>query len=172
MNSELGPVISEHKGRFAAGGIGWYLGGVLFAAGVVGFGNALISGAFFDIAYMLVVITITGFWLFFLYSKWKQTLTIHQLGFVHRRVLRAPRVLRFDQVQDVDIYRVHKSGSWHMKGVHVEVTLFLHGGGKMVITNDIEGVEQIAAYAKPGAAANPAQSGAAAPQVGGPSPWG
>lgn len=167
---ELGPVISEHRGRFAAGGVGWYLGGVLFASGVFGLGNALIQGAFIDIPFMLVVTFITSLWLLFLYAKWKQTLTIHQLGFVHRRLLREPRVLRFDQVQDVDIYRVHKRGSWHMKGVHVEVTLFLHGGGKMVITNDIDGIEQLAAYAKPGGAGQ-AQSAAPA-QQGEASPWG
>ncbi|MFK8001622.1 MAG: DUF6585 family protein [Polyangiales bacterium] len=172
MNSELGPVISEHQGRFAAGGIGWYVGGLVFVSGVVSLGYALVRGAFHEIPSSLFALAVMTPWLLFLYSKWKQTLTIHQLGFVHRRILREPRVLRFDQVQDVDIYRVHQRGSWHLKGVHVEVTLFLHGGGKLVISNDIEGIEQLAAYAKPDGAGQSSVQNAAGPQGGGASPWG
>lgn len=150
--TDLGPVISEHQGRIAAGGIGWYIGGLMFGASIVGVFKSLIAGAFSEVLYMLVFAIGTGLWLFWLFAKWKQSLTIYQHGFVHRRVVGAPRTVRFDEVNQVEVYRQASRQSLHTKGLHVEVTLYLRAGGTLVLSNDIADIEQLAVYAQPGGA--------------------
>lgn len=172
MSNDLGPVISEHKGRLAAGGIGWYLGGVFLAGCTFGLLKALVAGSLGEVLYMLIAGGGAALWLLWLYSKWKQSITIHQLGFVLRRVFREPRAVRFDQVTRVDVHRTSSRQSIHLKGVHVELCLSLQDGSRMVLTNDIADIEQLASYAQPGgpSAGGPSQGGAIGSHE--PSPWG
>ena len=164
MTESLGDVVSEHRGRFAAGGIGWYLGGLMFLAAGYGLFNELINGELINVPGMLLFLGASGLWLFWLWSRWKQTLTIYTQGFEWRRIARAPVVVRFDEVASVDVYRVRSRQSMHLKGEHVEVTLRLRDDRKVKLTNDIEGIEQLVAYVD-----RPAPAAAAAAEV---SPWG
>lgn len=166
MSAEhLGPVISEHKGRLAAGGVSWYVVGIMFAASVVGVFKAVIAGEWDTILYFVIVLPLLGAFLFWLYSRWKQTLVIHTEGFEWKRLGRAPVVVRYDEIANVNVTRHRSRQSMHMKGEHTVLDIRLKSGKTVTITNDIKDVEQLASYA--GNAAAPA--GGQPPAA---SPWG
>ena len=162
MSANLGAVVSQHRGRFAAGGVNWYLGGLALLAGGWGLINELINGELINVPFFLLVLGGAGLWLFWLWSRWKQTLTIYTDGFEWRRIARAPLVVRFDEVTGVDVYRVISRQAMHLKGEHVEITLRLRDNRKVKITNDIEGVEQLVGYVERPAAVEASAA----------SPWG
>ncbi len=169
----LGPVISTHTGRFASGGYFWYISTLM----VVFSGYAIVSAPF------------TGDWAragsgvsgvalglaLMVYPAYKrfQTLVVHQEGFEWRRPLRAPLVLRWSEVARVHVTTEYNRRALHMKGTHVELEITRIGGGTVVLSNDLDGIEQVRGYLERAAAAN--SGGAAAPAAGaaaGASPWG
>jgi hypothetical protein len=162
-NTELGAFISEHKGRFAAGGISWYLGGILFAAGFVGMGREILAGNWVNIPFFLLVCGCAGLWLFYNFTRWKQKITLYSDGFVWTRVVRKPVVVRWADVASVQVTRRSSRQAMHLKGFHVDVDLALRDGSHVVVTNDMDGVETIASYAS-----TPAEPSGPPPA----SPWG
>ena len=105
-DTTLGPVLSEHKGRIAAGGIGWFVGGLIFAATGFGFLQAIFTADFAKLGPALLGILVSGLWLFYNYTRYAQTLTIRRDGFVWTRLLRAPLVLGFADVADAKMTEV------------------------------------------------------------------
>ncbi|MEM9863151.1 MAG: DUF6585 family protein [Myxococcota bacterium] len=146
QDANLGAMVSVHNGRMAAGGLGWYVAGVMALAAVVGVFRALVSARWGELLYLLVMLATLGAYLFWLYARWKQKLTIYQHGFIHQPVLGAARAVRFDEVEHVDVRREVNRRAVHLKGEHVRITLHLNDGKRMVLTNDIADVEHLTGY--------------------------
>lgn len=179
MNDDLGPVLSTHKGRLAAGGYFWWVGGLagVFGAyraitGSIGGDWALAGQGVTGVLFGLALAIYPSFLLL-------QTLTAHQHGFVWTRLLRAPVRVRWSDVANVSVRTEHDRRALHMKGANVELDITLRDGRHVFVTNDLEGIEQIQGYLARGAQAAtaaptsawgppPAGGGAGAP----PSPWG
>jgi len=164
---QLGPVISEHKGRLAAGGVSWYVVGLMFVASIVGAFKAVVAGDWNLILYFLVALPLLGGFLFWLYTRWKQTLILHTEGFEWKRIARANIVVRYDEIDKVHVRREVSRRAMHMKGEHTVLTVRLKSGKTVTITNDIENAEQLASYADSSKAA--AAPGGSPPAA---SPWG
>lgn len=164
---DLGPVLSTHKGRIAAGGVIWYCCGFIVVGSVWGLLTGLVALDFGRAGGALGGIALGGLGLLWAYSKYAQTLSIHQHGFVWNRFLRAPLTVRWSDVKNVRIERIHERKTLHMKGVHVEIEIELMSGGYVVLTNDIDKVEDIQGYlSRPQPVAAPGGAPAVA------SPWG
>ncbi len=163
-NTELGAIISEHKGRLAAGGVSWYVGGILFVSGILGMGNEVMAGNWINIPFFLLVVGCAGLWLFYSYTRWRQKITLYSEGFVWTRVVRKPLTVRFADVASVQVTRTGGRRAMHLKGVDVRVDLKMRDGSHVVVSNDMNGIETIASSA--GAISKPA---AGPPPA---SPWG
>lgn len=164
--TDLGPVLSTHKGRFAAGGLLWPVGGVLLLAGPVMLVRGLLAGTpagLFEGAGGLALATPAGaLLLLYAYSLFAQEIVAHQQGLVWTRFLRAPLVLRWDQVRSVQMRTtVGGRGTFHLKGQDIELELELTDGRSISITNDLERAEELRGYMSQPAPTAPA-----------PSPWG
>lgn len=164
MSDELGPLSSTHKGRIAAGGIVWYIAGLMFAAGAYAFLSGLVTMSFERLPGALGGMAIGGVGLLYGYVKYAQTLAIHQHGFVWKRFLRAPIVVRWDQVKAVRVETWRERRTLHTKGEHTEIAIDLTSGGTVTLTNDIDRVDDVRGYLRSGGG-----SSGAAPAA---SPWG
>lgn len=177
--NDLGPVLSTHKGRIAAGGYFWYVGVLTAVFSAYSIVQAPFSG---DYGRALSGVTGLAFaFVLLLYPTYVylQRLVAHQHGFVWTRPLRAPVVVRWSDVANVQMTTEHNRRALHMKGVHVELDITLRSGEHVYVSNDLDGIEQIQGYLQQGArgAAAPAQQAWGAPQGGPPqggppSPWG
>lgn len=156
---DLGPVLSKHDGRIAAGGYFWWVGGLALVFGAYRVVTGAVGGDF-----VLAGQGVTGMafgavlWVWPAYLRF-QTLTAHQNGFVWKRILRAPVVVRWADVTGVQMRTEHNRRALHMKGTNVELDISLRSGGHVVVSNDLDGIEQIQGYLQRGAAAPPAQAG-------------
>lgn len=170
--SRLGTVISEHNGRIAAGGILWYIVGLMFVASVVGLFKEMVLGNWGNTPYFFVVGPLLGLVLLWLFSLWRQTLVIYTHGFVWNRLFRSPIEIRFDEIQDVNVTRIVNRKAMHLKGEHLEIVLDLRNGKSLKITNDLTGVEQLVPYVR-GSQQSVAQAApGASPGAPPASPWG
>ncbi|MBX3247007.1 MAG: hypothetical protein KF901_07490 [Myxococcales bacterium] len=167
MDKQLGQVISEHHGRLAAGGLGWYVVGIMFVASIVGAGKAIVAGNMDEILYFVIALPVLGSVLFWFFTRWKQTLVIHTEGFEWKRLLRADVVVRYDEIDNVEVTRYRSGRSMHLKGEHTIVDIRLKSGKYVKMTNDIENVEQLEGYAGHSKAATAVAGPPAAA-----SPWG
>lgn len=168
--TELGPVLSTHRGRLAAGGLLWLLGPLAVVGGVIALVRGLVTGEASGILTGLGGLALGGLagaaLLLYSVALWRQELVAHQHGFVWRRPLRAPLVVRWDQIRGVRTKTtVGGRGTFHLKGQEVELELTLVGGRELVVSNDLERVEELRGYAS-------TPSGPHAPSPWAPSPSG
>jgi hypothetical protein len=174
---DLGPVLSTHKGRLAAGGYFWYLAALMTVFGGWSVVSAPFTGDWVRAGNGVTAVAVACVIVIYPAYRLLQTLTAHQNGFVWKRLLRAPVVVRWVDVANVRMLTEHNRRALHMKGTHVELDITLKSGEHVVVTNDLEGIEQIQGYLQRGAAAPAQTAGAwgAPPQPGAggpPSPWG
>jgi hypothetical protein len=165
--NELGPTYSTHKGRFAAGGFLWYVGGIIVVGGVVALVRGLLTfdamSALGGAGTFALAMLAGGGCVLYAYSLLAQELVAHQYGFVWKRFLRAPLVVRWDQVRGVQTRTEYGGrGTFHTKGQNVELELRLADGTTLVLTNDLDRVEELRGYMT-----TPQPAAATAP-----SPWG
>lgn len=154
MSTELGRSVSIHRGRFAAGLMMWYAGGVCALGSVVRLFQGLTAQAApEDLGFSVLGIVISSFFLAWAYMRWKQVLEIFELGFVWQRLL-GTHTVRRDQIKQVS-HVTHTS----RRGTYVEVVVELTDGGSLSIVG-IEQPEQVAnLLAQPSLSAAPAATG-------------
>lgn len=162
-NGDLGAIVSTHEGRFAAGGTLWFVGPLCLAGGLLAFARGLASGEWSGVLTGVGGLGLGGLvgaaLLVYAFSLRRQRLVAHERGFVWTRALRAPRVVRWDEIRGLHTKTtVGQRGAFHTKGQEVELELTLVDGRTLVLTNDLERIEEIRGYV------------GAQPQR--PSPWG
>jgi hypothetical protein len=121
--------------------------GIVFVGGVLGVGQTVMAGELRNVPFFLLITSLAGLFLFYNYTRWRQRLVVYANGFVWTRVVRKPLTLLWRDVSRVDVSRHHSRQSFHTKGVHVEVTLTLKDGKRVVVTNDMDGIEAVASHA-------------------------
>lgn len=165
--TDLGPVVSTHPGRLAAGGLLWPIGAVLVLSGPVTLVRDVVMGTGFVTGLLTLAIAtpLGAALLLYSYALYAQRIVAHQHGLVWTRLLRAPLVLRWDQVREVRMRStVGGRGTYHLKGQDIELELVLNDGRELWISNDLERAEELRGYMS---APRPTP-GAPTP----PSPWG
>lgn len=166
--SDLGPVVSTHEGRLAAGGFLWPIGGVLLLSGpallVRGVASGDPAGLVEGLGSFALATGVGALLVLYAYALRAQRIVAHQHGLVWTRFLRAPFVLRWDQIADVRMRTTYGGrGSFHLKGQHVELEVDLRDGRSISITNDLDRVEELRGY----------MMSSSQPRVApAPSPWG
>lgn len=178
--NDLGPALSTHKGRFAAGGYLWYLGTLMLVFGAWAVVSAPFTGDWARAGNGVLAVVVVPLVVAWPAYKLRQTLTIHQNGFVWERPFRAPLVVRWAEVRGVHVSQVYERRTLHTKGMHLEIQITLEGGREVVVTNDLDKIEDLQGYLRNAASqAGVASVGApgtmpgAAPGAGAPpSPWG
>ncbi len=169
MTSELGQLISRHRGSFLAGGWGWYVGGILLLSSVawlIGFFKALIAGDGNPLEQLVMMFFAVLVGLLFLIApvlRLAQAVEVFEHGLVHRRPWGATTIRR-DQVAAARRI-THRSRG----GAYEEVELELRDGGAISFTG-IGGAEQIVAFARSwigGGAPAPSPGGWTPPSSGG-----
>ena len=172
--NDLGPILSTHQGRIAAGGLIWYIVGIMFVGSVVAIGKALIAVDYTTLINVVLTGAFSALILLWAYSLYAQTLNVHQYGFVWKPFLRAPVTVKWSDVRSFNVES--RQGRTkvallrfplHMKGQHTVISMTLADGKTVELSNDIDKVEDIRGYlANAGGSATPATSASAA------SPWG
>lgn len=175
--NDLGPVLSTHKGRLASGGYFWYLGALMTVFGLYAVVSAPFTGDYAKAGSGILGVGVAAVLMLYPAYMYFQRLVAHQHGFVWTRPMRAPVVLRWADVANVAMSTEHNRRALHMKGTHVELDITLRSGEHVVVTNDLEGIEQIQGYLQHGArSAAPLPSGpwggSPGQPPGPPSPWG
>lgn len=166
--SDLGPVVSTHEGRLAAGGLLWPIGGVLLLAGPAWLLRGIASGdpaRFVEgLGAFALGVAAGASLLTYAYALRAQRIVAHQHGLVWTRFLRAPLVLRWDRIRDVRMRTTYGGrGTFHLKGQDIELEIDLTDGTSLSIHDDLERVEELRGIMM--SAARPAPSPS-------PSPWG
>lgn len=150
--TDLGPVLSTHRGRLAAGGWLWVVAPLALVGGVMALVRGLVAGEVSSVVAGLGGLAMGGAvgsaLLLYAVALMRQEVVAHQKGFVWRRFLRAPRVVRWDQIRGVRTKTiVGGRGTFHLKGQEVELALTLVDGSELVLSNDLERVEEIGRHA-------------------------
>lgn len=148
--SDLGPVLSAHEGRFAAGGYLWPVGAVLLVAGPLLFLRGLAAGApvtLEGLGTAALAMSLGALLLLYAFVLRAQRIVAHQQGFVWTRFLRAPLVVRWDEIRDMRVRTTYGGrGTYHLKGQEIELELDLKGRRTISISNDLDRIEDLRAH--------------------------
>lgn len=145
-HDQFGALVSTHKGTLFARPFGALIGLFLTVGGAYAATKALLAGEQSDVllsaGLALGGLLVLG-WRFYL---WRQTLLIHQRGFVLKRLGQAPIEVAFEQVRRLEITRVRKTVGAGLFSVYDYELL----DGRVVrVTSDIEGVDVLKNHATP-----------------------
>jgi hypothetical protein len=154
MSTELGRSVSIHRGRFAAGLMMWYAGGVCALGSAIRLFQGLTGQAApEDNAFSALGLVISSFFVAWAYMRWKQVLEVFERGFVWKRLL-GTHTVKLDQIKQVS-HITHTS----RRGTYVEVAVELTSGKTLSIVG-IEQPEQVAnLLAQPSLSAVPIATG-------------
>lgn len=169
---DLGPVLSTHKGRIAAGGYLWYMAPLVFLFGAWALVSAPFTGDWGRAGSGVLGMGLALVLLIWPVMKLRQTLTAYQNGFVWERLFRAPLTVRWADVRNVRITEEHDRRAIHAKGVHLEIEITLADRSVVVISNDLDDIDAIQGYLRSAASAPRAAVAGAPPPAAPPSPWG
>lgn len=169
---DLGRGIAVHRGTVSAGGWGWYVGGVLLLAGVVGPIRAVVAPTpdqvrmgLDQVLIMAGVALVAGFLVLILpVLRWRQQVELFENGFVWTSLTGVKSVTR-DQVGGVRLIQ-HRS----KMGIRTEIEVTLADGRKLSVSG-VDQADQLAnvigAFARPQPVAAAATPGWSAPAAGG-----
>ncbi len=167
----LGRSIAVHRGTFSAGGWGWYIGGVLLLAAVVGPLRAVVAPTpdqvrmgMEGVLAMAGVALVAGMLVLIVpVLRWRQQVELFEGGFVWTG-LTGVRSVTGDQVRGVELIH-HRS----RRGTRTEVKVALADGRKMSISG-VDRAEQLAniigAFGRPAPVAAAPAPGWSAPGAG------
>lgn len=142
---DLGRSIAVHRGTLAAGGWGWYLGGILLLAGVVGPIRAVVAPTpdqvrmgMDQVLIMAGVALVAGTLVLVLpVLRWRQEVELFERGFVWTSLTGMKSASR-DQVRGVELTRYR-----NRMGTREVVAVTLADGRKLSITG-VDRAEQLA----------------------------
>jgi hypothetical protein len=142
----LGRTIAEHRGRLLAGGWLIYIGAILVLAALMQvsmIGSHDARAASVDpLVGAPVALAVGAAMLFVSYRRWQQAVTVFERGFVWSRG-KTSRRIRWDEVAS-SIHRTERSRA----GIARELELELRNGERIVLTDALEGLDQLTSYVR------------------------
>ena len=143
---ELGRMVAELKGKWSAGGWLIYVGFLMIAAGIANLVSAfkeaasLLEVMTIGIPLLLICWAIGGVLLYVSAARWRQTVTIYELGFQHDKLI-GGRTVHFADVTGVE-HVISRSRSGYREHVYFDLA-----GGKRYRVSDLAEAQTLASMA-------------------------
>jgi hypothetical protein len=141
----LGRTIAEHRGRMLAGGWLIYVGAVLVLAALMQLPQVLArdGSAGMDPLIGVPLAFVSGAAMLFIsYRRWQQAVTVFEKGFVWSQGGQSRRI-RWDEIAGAT-HRTERSRA----GIARELEVELSNGEHIVLTDALEGLDQLTSYVR------------------------